>query len=130
MTNRGTGQTATSRRKRRSTSTVVSPCRVCMNTSPLCAGFCPDLGWPKRGLGAEGAPFVESGGLMSYGEDLRGTYRTAAHYFDRIKKGALPAVMPVEQPTRFELVINAKTARALNVTVPAAMLVSADEVLQ
>ena len=81
----------------------------------------PDFYWERS--------FVESGGLMSYGEDLRATYRNASVYFDKIKKGARPAVMPVEQPTRFELVINAKTARALNVTVPAAMLVSADEVL-
>lgn len=74
--------------------------------------------------------FVESGGLISYGDDLRSTYRTTALYFDKIKKGARPALLPVEQPTRFELVINAKTARALNVTIPPSMLVSADAVLQ
>jgi len=73
--------------------------------------------------------FVESGGLLSYGEDLRSTYRAAAVYFDKIKKGARPAVLPVEQPTRFELVINTKTARELNVAIPPSMLVSADAVL-
>jgi putative ABC transport system substrate-binding protein len=81
----------------------------------------PDFYWERS--------FVVSGGLLSYGEDLRDTYRTAALYFDRIKKGARPAVLPVEQPKRFELVINQKTATALGLAVPPAMLVRADEVL-
>lgn len=81
----------------------------------------PDFHWERS--------FVEAGGLISYGEDLRGTYRTAALYFDKIKKGARPALLPVEQPTRFELVINQKTATALGLTVPPAMLARADEVL-
>ena len=82
----------------------------------------PDFHWARE--------FVESGGLMSYGESLRGSYRSAAVYIDKIKKGADPASLPVEQPTRFELVINAKTAKALGITVPQSVVVRADEVLQ
>jgi putative ABC transport system substrate-binding protein len=81
----------------------------------------PDFYWERT--------FVVSGGLLSYGEDLRDTYRTTALYLDKIKKGARPAVMPVQQPKRFELVINQKTATALGLTVPPAMLARADEVL-
>jgi putative ABC transport system substrate-binding protein len=81
----------------------------------------PDFYWERS--------FVVSGGLLSYGEDLRDTYRTTALYLDKIKKGARPAVLPVEQPKRFELVINQKAARALGLTVPPAMLARADEVL-
>jgi putative tryptophan/tyrosine transport system substrate-binding protein len=82
----------------------------------------PDFHWERS--------FVESGGLLSYGEDLRDTYRTAALYFDKVKKGARPAVLPVEQPKRFELVINQRTAATLGLTVPPSMLVSADFVLK
>lgn len=73
--------------------------------------------------------FVESGGLMSYGPDLRKQHRRAADYVHRILKGANPAEMPIEQPTRFELVINQKAARALGVTIPRSVLLQADEVL-
>jgi putative ABC transport system substrate-binding protein len=69
----------------------------------------PDFYWASQ--------FVESGGLMSYGESLLGSYRGAAAYVDKIKKGANPANLPVEQPTRFELVINMKTAKTLGLTV-------------
>jgi putative tryptophan/tyrosine transport system substrate-binding protein len=82
----------------------------------------PDFYWASQ--------FVESGGLMSYGESLRGSYRGAAAYVDKIKKGANPANLPVEQPTRFELVINMKTAKALGLTVPQSLLLRADEVIQ
>jgi putative ABC transport system substrate-binding protein len=82
----------------------------------------PDFHWARE--------FVESGGLMSYGESLRGSYYTAAGYIDKIKKGASPASLPVTQPTRFELVVNAKTAKALGVTVPQSVLVRADDVVQ
>jgi putative ABC transport system substrate-binding protein len=82
----------------------------------------PDFYWARE--------FVESGGLMSYGESLRGSYRASASYVDKIKKGAHPGDLPVEQPTRFELVINAKTAKELGIVVPQSLLLRADEVIQ
>jgi putative ABC transport system substrate-binding protein len=72
----------------------------------------------------------ESGGLMSYDPELRDVYRRAASYVDRILKGARPADLPVEQPTRFELVVNQRTAKALGLTIPAAVLAQAEELLQ
>ena len=74
--------------------------------------------------------FVESGGLLSYAASFTDTYRRAASYVDRIMKGAQPGELAVEQPTRFELVINLKTAKALGLTVPPSLLLQADEVIQ
>jgi putative ABC transport system substrate-binding protein len=82
----------------------------------------PAVGWGHR--------FASAGCLMSYGENQDGMSRRAAHFVDKILKGAKAGDLPVEQPTKFDLVINLKTAKALGLTIPPSLLSRADEVIQ
>jgi ABC-type uncharacterized transport system substrate-binding protein len=78
----------------------------------------------------EGREFVEDGGLISYGPDIVEMTRRSATFVDKILKGADPANLPIEQPTRFELAVNTKSAKALGLNLPPILLARADEVIE
>jgi putative ABC transport system substrate-binding protein len=103
------------------TDALVNTNRVHINTLALSARL-PTM------FGEKG--YVESGGLMSYGPNFPDLYRRAGDYVDKILRGAKPADLPVQQPTKFELAINVKTARTLGLTVPPALLLRADHVVE
>jgi putative ABC transport system substrate-binding protein len=74
--------------------------------------------------------YVEAGGLMSYGPNYPDLYRRAADYVDKILRGARPGEIPIEQPTKFDLIVNLSTAKALGLTLPAAVLTRANEIFE
>jgi putative ABC transport system substrate-binding protein len=74
--------------------------------------------------------FVQRGGILSYGVDSRDMFRQTARYVDKILRGTKPADLPVEQPTKFELVVNARTAKALGLTIPQSLLFRADQIVE
>ncbi|HEU5155108.1 MAG TPA: ABC transporter substrate-binding protein, partial [Gemmatimonadales bacterium] len=111
----------------RAQAVVVLPNPVGFANRPQIASFAqrnrlPSM-YPQR-------EYVDAGGLISYGPSLSDLFRRAANYVDKILKGAKPGELPVEQPTKFELVINLKTARALGLTLPPSLLRRADQVIQ
>jgi len=106
---------------------VVQPDPVVIKHGVLIAGFAAKNRLPAIGGSRQ---FVIDGGLLSYGGNFFEGWRLAARYVDRILKGAKPVDLPVEQPTRFELIVNMKTAKALDLTIPRSLMTRADEVVQ
>lgn len=106
---------------------VAFPDALIMSQAKNIAGFSEKRRIPAVSGWAE---FVEAGNLMSYGPNLRESWRQAAGFVDKILKGARPAELPVEQPTRFELTVNVKAARALGITLPQSVLLRADRVIE
>jgi ABC-type uncharacterized transport system substrate-binding protein len=94
------------------------------------AGVLAGLAMQKRLPSAGFKEFAEAGGLLGYGVDILGLFRRVAYFVDRILKGVPPAQLPVERPTKFELVINMKMAKALGLTIPQSVLGRADEIIQ
>jgi putative ABC transport system substrate-binding protein len=107
--------------------TVAGPSPVTFSNRAKIATFAQTNRLPSVYGGRE---FVNAGGLMSYAPSDPDLFRRAATYVDKILKGAKPADLPVEQPTKFELVINLKTAKALGLTIPQSILLRADQVIQ
>ena len=116
---------ATTRERAGALVVVPDPMMISNRTSII--GFAAKNRLPAMYFARE---FVEAGGLMSYGPSLYENYRRAATFVDKILKGAKPADLPVEQPTKFELVINMKTAKALGITFPQSILIRTDQVIQ
>jgi ABC-type uncharacterized transport system substrate-binding protein len=133
----------TARAAKEATATI--PIVFMGGADPVRAGLVPNINRPggnvtgvslastellgkRLGLLRELVP--KAGGLMSYGTSLAGTYRQVGQYVSRVLKGDKPADLPVQNPTKFELVINTETAKALGLTVPETLLATADEVIQ
>jgi putative ABC transport system substrate-binding protein len=89
-----------------------------------------DMAITQRLPAASGIDFAESGGLIGYGPSINELWGRAPRFVDKILKGAKPADLPVEQPMKFDLVLNLKTAKALRLTIPQSLLLRADEVIQ
>ena len=113
--------------KERAEALIVTPAPLFTSQRSLIVDFVAHRHLPSMFFARE---FVDAGGLMSYGPSFPDSYRRAAFYVDKILKGAKPADLPVEQPTKFELVINLKTAKQIGLTIPPTVLARADKVIR